>query len=147
MKAFVKILLIALIPSTLVAGEIQYENISITIPDGWAINSSIIENKKGEKIGEFVPTSASAHIKSGTDFIQYVKNGLEYDTDFIESGSHENVYWVCSSNIAYGDSDGPVTWFPRTFWSNGRIVILYSRVSCKENFEQAIKIAKSIRTK
>jgi hypothetical protein len=150
MKALIKIFLIVFLPSEVLAGETEYGNISITIPDGWVINSSIIENEKGEKVGEFMPKSAfeiKTRVESGTDFIQAIKNGLEIESDFIESGSTENIYWACTSVEAYGDIDGPIIWFPRSFWNNGSIVVLYSRVSCKDNFEQAMQIAKSMRAK
>mgnify|MGYP007085076368 CR=1 FL=1 len=150
MKSFIKSLLIVFIPSVVLAGEASYENVSITIPDGWSIKSSIIDNEKGVKVGEFMPKSAfetGSPIESGNKFILAVKNGVDVESDFIESGSHENVYWACTSIEAYGDADGPIIWFPRAFWNNGLVVILYSRISCKENFEQALDIAKSMHEK
>lgn len=146
----IKILLTVLLSLNVLAGETEYENILITIPNGWAINNSIIENENGEKVGEFMPKSAfefKTPIKSGPDLIQAIKNGLEIESTFIESGNHENIYWACEAIEAYGDVDGPIIWYPRTFWNNGSIVVLYSKVSCKENFEQAMEIAKSMRIK
>lgn len=149
-KSFVEILFIAFVSTPVLAGQAVYENLSITIPDGWAINYSIIENEKGEKVGEFMSKSAfetDTPIESGNDFILAIKKGVEIEGDFIESGNHENIYWTCTSNAAFGDEDGPILWFARTFWNNGFVVILYSKVSCKENFEQALKIAKSMHAK
>lgn len=146
----IKILLTVLLSLKVLADETEYVNILITIPNGWVINNSIIENEKGEKVGEFMPKSAfelKTPIESGPDLIQAIKNGLEIESTFIESGNHESIYWACEASEAYGDVDGSIIWYPRTFWNNGSIVVLYSRVSCKENFEQAMQIAKSMRIK
>lgn len=140
------------IPSMVIAEEVQFENVSLVLPDAWSLNHSIIKNEKGEKVGELIPKFAfeiDKPITGGEDFISAYKQSIETEGEavFLKSGNESNLYWVCTSVTAYDGMGGSIQWFPRTFWVNGQMISLYSRISCEENFNQAKEIAKSIHEK
>ena len=129
------------------AGPVFYKGITITVPDSWSINNSVLHDGSGAKIGELIPKNAWQY-STGEQFFSAYEQGFfddSEDTKFLQKDLDGEIYWVCRSGWAWDGKGGGGIWYTRTFWVNGTILNLYSHKSCEENIAEALKIAGSLK--
>ncbi|WP_346839238.1 hypothetical protein [Microbulbifer sp. SAOS-129_SWC] len=139
MKSFY-ILILTLVSS------VAYSEVTVDLPDGWKISSSVIY-VGAKKIGE-TTSKESWPYSSGDDFIDEFRMGFVDDpetTKFISSGHANGIYWVCREEEYWDGKGGGGIWYARRFWVNGPILTIYSYVSCSEGFDKALDIASTVR--
>ena len=139
-----QLLLISLTFFTAIANA----EITIVLPEEWKLSGTVIY-ADGKKVGEVTSKNSWPHT-NGKEFISSFRKGFVDDprtTEFISSGDSNGIYWICR-NAEYWDGKGSSGyWFVRRFWVNGPILTLYSYESCTENFDEALKVAATIKEK
>ena len=129
--------------------EIVSGKLLINIPDEWSITGTIIYNKSNEKIGELISKN-TWNYSTGNGFVSAFKKGFFDDpetTKFISSGQKGNVFWVCRVATYEDGKGGFGDFYVRSFWNNGPILTLYSYISCDDDFDHSISIARTLKEK
>lgn len=118
----------------------------IELPKDWSISGTIIY-KNDSKIGEFTSKETWSY-ENGEEFVSSFKNGFVDDpatTEFVSGGKNNEIFWVCRKSEYSDGKGGGGIWFARRFWVNGPILTLYSKVSCADKFDEALKIASTVK--
>ncbi|MDP2141975.1 MAG: hypothetical protein Q8L20_14305 [Gammaproteobacteria bacterium] len=137
---------LALLPMTASAADVAFEVMTLSIPDSWKIEGSILHDGSGDKVGEVVSKNSWPY-SSGEEFVASFREGFVDDlstTEFISSGTENEIHWVCRTGESWDGRGNARIWFARTFWVNGPVIVLYSGKSCDDDFPIALEIAKTL---